>query len=168
MRLATALGATALALALQTTLAGLVIRGTAAFDLVLVVVVYIALVSGPSTGVLVGSIAGLVQDALSSGILGIGGLANTVVAFAAGIVGTQFIVASPLPRFVVFVSATALHAAVFIGLYVLLDLRQFPSPYAAVAGQAIGNGFVGVVGFQLIEWLPGFVARRRASRPSKR
>ena len=42
--------ATALAIALQSTLAQFVIRGTVAVDLVLVVVVYAALVAGPVTG----------------------------------------------------------------------------------------------------------------------
>ena len=111
---------------------------------------------------------GLIQDALSSGILGIGGLAKTIVGFLAGVLGTQFIVTAPLPRFLLLVLATALHAAIFMGLYMLLDLRQFPAPYPAVVGQAFGNGFVGVVAFQMIEWLPGFVDRRRAGRFLKR
>lgn len=156
--------ATALALALQTTLARFVIRGTVAVDLVLVVVVYAALTAGPVTGLLTGTFAGLIQDSLSSGVVGIGGLAKTVVGFLAGIVGTQFIVTQPLPRFVVFFAATALHAALFIGLYELLDLRQFGTPYAAVAGQALGNALVGVVAFQVVELLPGAMERRRMSR----
>ena len=82
-----------LALALQTTLARLLVRGTARCDLVLVVVVYVALTMGPATGMLAGTVAGLAQDALSSGVIGIGGLAKTVVGFLAGVVGTQFIVA---------------------------------------------------------------------------
>src|SRR5204863_5985081 len=82
--------AIALALALQTTLARFVIRGTVAVDLVLVVVVYAALAAGPVTGILTGAFAGLVQDALSSGLIGIGGLAKTLVGFLAGLVGTQF------------------------------------------------------------------------------
>lgn len=168
MKIAAAMAAIVVALALQTTLAGLVFRGTAALDLVLVVVIYISLVSGPGTGLLAGSVAGLIQDSLSSGILGIGGLAKTIVGFLAGLIATQFIVTAPLSRFMVFVLGTAMHALIFIGLYVLLDLRQFPNPYGGVAGQALGNGFVGVVGFQLIEWLPGFVARRRAGRPLRR
>ena len=86
--------ATAVALALQTTLARFVVRGTVAVDLVLVVVVYAALKAGPVTGLLTGTFAGLVQDALSSGVIGIGGLAKTIVGFLAGIVGTQFIVAA--------------------------------------------------------------------------
>jgi rod shape-determining protein MreD len=168
VKIAAALAAIVVALALQTTLAGLVFRGTAALDLVLVVVIYISLVAGPGTGLLAGTFAGLIQDSLSSGILGIGGLAKTIVGFLAGLIATQFIVTAPLSRFMVFVLGTALHAAIFMGLYVLLDLRQFPDPYGGVAGQALGNGFVGVVGFQLVEWLPGFVARRRAGRPLRR
>lgn len=168
MKIAAAVAAIIVALALQTTLAGLVFRGTAALDLVLVVVIYISLVSGPGTGLVAGTVAGLIQDSLSSGILGIGGLAKTIVAFLAGVIGTQFIVTAPLSRFMVFLLGTAVHAAIFMGLYVLLDLRQFPNPYGGIAGQAVGNGFVGVVGFQIVEWLPGFVARRRAGRPLRR
>jgi rod shape-determining protein MreD len=156
--------AIAVALALQTTLGSLVIRGTAALDLVLIVVVYLALISGPVTGLLLGSAAGLVQDSLSSGIIGIGGLAKTVVGFVAGVLGTQFIVTAPLSRFVVFVLATVLHAAVFMGLYTLLGLRQFEDPWAAVITQAIGNGFLGVVGAQVVELLPGLRDRRKARR----
>ena len=164
MRVLAAAAAILIALALQTTLAGLVIRGTAAIDLVLIVVVYIALKSGPASGLLAGTVAGLIQDALSNPILGIGGLAKTIVGFLSGVLATQFILTGPLPRFVLLVMGTALHAAIFMGLYVLLDLRQFPHPLPSVVGQSLGNGFIGVVAFQLIEWLPGFVDRRRAGR----
>ena len=160
--------ATGLALALQTTLARVVIRGTVAVDLVLVVVVYAALAGGPVTGLLTGTFAGLVQDALSSGVIGVGGLAKTVVGFLAGLVGTQFIVAQSIPRFVVFFGATLVHAVVFIGLYALLNLRPFGTPYAAVLGQAVGNAVVGVLAFQLAELLPGAFERRRAARGRRR
>ena len=168
MRIIGAGAAILVALVLQTTLAGLVIRGTAALDLVLIVVVYIALKAGPVPGVVAGTVAGLIQDALSNPILGIGGLAKTIVGFLAGVLGTQFSLTGPLPRLVMLVMATVLHAAIFMGLYVLLDLRQFPNPVPSVIGQALGNGFVGVVTFQLIEWLPGFVDRRRAGRSLRR
>jgi rod shape-determining protein MreD len=156
--------AVAVALALQTTLSRVAVRSTVAVDLVLVVVVYVALTSGPATGLLTGTFAGLVQDALSSPVIGIGGLAKTIVGFLAGIIGSQFIVAQPLPRFVVFFGATVLHAIVFMGLYVLLGLRHFGTPYAAVAGQAAANAVIGVVAFQLVELLPGAVERRKAQR----
>ena len=164
MRAAGVILAVVAALALQTTLARFLVRGAAAIDLVLVVVVYVALTFGPATGLLTGTFAGIVQDALSHGIIGIGGLAKTIVGFLGGVVGTQFIVANSLPRFVVFFGATVLHAVVFMGLYVLLDMRHFGTPYAAVAGQAAANAVVGVVAFQLVELLPGAVERRRAAR----
>ena len=165
MKAAGAVLAIVLALALQTTVARFVIRDIVAVDLVLVVVVYVALNAGPVTGLLSGTLAGLVQDTLAgSGIIGIGGLAKTIVGFLTGIVGTQFIVVQPLPRFVVFFSATLLHALIFFGLYVLLDLRQFGTSYAAITGQAIGNAVTGVLAFQLVELLPGAVERRRMSK----
>lgn len=167
MKVVTSLLAIAVALALQTTLASLVIRGTAALDLVLIVVVYLALISGPVSGLLLGSAAGLVQDALSSGVIGIGGLAKTVVGFVAGLLGTQFIVTAPLSRFVVFLLATVLHASIFMGLYTLLGLRQFDDPWASVLTQAVGNGFLGVVGAQVVELLPGLWDRRKARRMTR-
>lgn len=168
MRSAAALAAIFLALAAQTTVVGYVFRGSSAIDLVLIVVVYIAIKSGPTTGLLAGTVAGLMQDALASGILGIGGLAKTIVGFLSGVLGTQFIVTAPLPRFLLLLMATVLHAAIFMGLYTLLDLRQFPAPYPAIVGQAFGNAVVGVIAFQVIEWFPGFVDRRRAGRFLKR
>jgi rod shape-determining protein MreD len=156
--------AVAVALALQTTAARFLVRGSVAVDLVLVVVVYVALTSGPATGLLSGAFAGLAQDALSSSVIGIGGLAKTLVGFLAGVIGTQFIETASLPRFVVFFGATVLHALVFMGLYVLLDLRHFGTPYAAVAGQATANAVIGVVAFQVAELLPGAVERRRAGK----
>ena len=156
--------AIALALALQTTLARFIVGGTAALDLVLVVVTYVALTSGPVTGMLAGSLAGIIQDALSSGVVGIGGLAKSIVGFLAGAIGQQFIVAAALPRLVIFLGATALHAAVFMGLYVVLGLREFPSPWTAIASQALGNAVVGLIAFAIIESLPGMAERRQMRR----
>ena len=152
------------ALALQTTLARFVMRGTIAIDLVLVVVVAVALTFGPVPGLLTGTAAGLAQDALSSGVIGIGGLSKTVVGFLAGVIATQFIVAQPFPRFVVFFAATLVQAVIFMGLYMVLDVQQFGAPLAAVTGQALGNAVVGVVAFQLVELLPGAVERRRTQK----
>ena len=161
MRTAWLIAATVVALTLQTSLARLVTRGNLAVDLVLVVVVYAALASGPVAGLLTGTCAGLVQDALSTGVVGIGGLAKTIVGFLAGVVGTEFIVAHTPSRFVVFFAGTVVHAVVFVGLYEVLGLRDFGKPYVATLEQALGNAVIGVVVFQLIERLPAAVERRR-------
>jgi len=154
--------ATAAAIAVQTTVDRWLAAG--AVDLVLVVVVYHALASGRVTGLLAGTFAGLVQDVLSGGVLGMAGLSKTVVGYLAGIVGTQFIVAHSASRFVVFFLATVLNAVIFMGLYELLGLRHFGAPFAAVAGQGVANAVVGVLVFKVIELLPGAVERRRAAR----
>jgi rod shape-determining protein MreD len=144
------------------------VSGTVAIDLVLVVVVYAALLAGPVTGLLTGTFAGLLQDALTIGVIGIGGLAKTIVGFLAGVVGTQFIVSQAPSRFVVFFAATVVHAAIFMGLYELLGLRDFGAPYGRVLEQAFANAVVGIVAFQAAELLPGAVERRRTNRMRRR
>jgi rod shape-determining protein MreD len=167
VRVAGVVLATALALALQTSLAR-VIQGGAGIDLVLVMVVTAALSWGSVTGLLAGTFAGLIQDALSGGIIGIGGLAKTIVGFLAGVIGTQFIVAHALPRFVVFFAAAVLHAALFMGAHELLGLSTFGAPVGRVALQSLGTGVVGLVVFKVAEVLPGVVARGRGGRPGLR
>lgn len=184
MRTAGVILAITVALALQTTLAHFVIRGTGALDLVLVVVVYVALVSGPVAGLLAGAVGGLAQDCLSAtgvaavsatgaitltrAIIGVGGLAKTIVGFAAGVLGTQFIVIGLVPRVLVFFAATMIHAMLFVGLSVVLDLRVGPVPYGDMMTQGIGNAIIGGVAFQIIEGFPGFIDRRRATRGGMR
>ena len=168
MRTAGVILAITIALALQTTLTRYALTGATAIELALVAVVYVALTFGPVNGMLAGTFAGLVEDALLSGVIGIGGLAKTIVGFVAGLIGTQFIVTAMLPRFVVFFGATVVHEIVFRGLYVVLGLRDFGSPYAAVFGQALGNAIAGVVVFQVVELLPGAVSRRRMGKTAFR
>jgi rod shape-determining protein MreD len=159
--------ATIVALALQTTLTRFV-SGTIVVDLVLVVVVYAALMAGPVTGLVTGTFAGLIQDALSVGVVGIGGLAKTIVGFLAGVIGTQFIVSQAPSRFVVFFGATVVHAVIFMGLYEVLGLRDFGTPYGKVLEQAFANAVIGILAFQAAELLPGAVERRRMNRIRRR
>ena len=154
--------AIAVALALQTTLARFAIGGATVVDLVLVVVVYAALAGGPVTGLATGTVGGLAQDALGAGLVGVGGFAKTLVGFLVGVVGSQFIVAQPLTRFVVFFAATIVHAVAFYGLYALIEPRGFPA--VTVLTQAVGNGVVGVAAFQVAAMLPGMAAARRSRR----
>lgn len=155
--------ATALALAVQTFI-GRLFGGGTGVDLVLVVVVFAALAFGPVTGLLTGTVAGLVQDAMATGIIGVGGLAKTVVGFVAGAIGTQFIVAHPLPRFVVFFGASVTHTALFIGIYVLLGVRDFGTSWQRIALQAVGNAIIGLLVFKVVDSLPGAEERRAGLR----
>jgi rod shape-determining protein MreD len=153
-----------LALAVQTSLSGLTMSGASMVNLVVVTVVYTALVFGPLTGMMAGTAGGLAQDALAGGIVGIGSLSKTVVGFLAGLLGAHFIVAQPLPRFVMFVSASVLHEICYQGLSALLEVRPLRLAYGPVLTQAAINGIVGLSAFFVVERLPGMVQRRRARR----
>ena len=168
----------AVALALQTTVARYLTPGASLVDFVFVAVIYIALTGGPVAGLVAGAVAGLAQDSLAAtgvsvvsisagvattrSIIGIGGLAKTVAGFATGIIGSQFIVARPLPRALVFFTASVGHAIMFLGLYALVDPGYGSKSYGAIFTQAGINAVTGVLLFQVGESLPGFVDSRRS------
>ncbi|MEW5983387.1 MAG: rod shape-determining protein MreD [Acidobacteriota bacterium] len=137
-------------------------------DLVLVVVVALALRRGRVTGLLAGSFAGLAQDALAGSVLGIGGLAKSVVGFLTGVAGTQFIVTQHLPRLLVFALATLVHAALFTGMSVLLDLQRFELRVVDLAYRSLVNGLAGVMLMGVVDVLPGARERWRARRGALR
>ena len=170
----------AIAVALQTTLARFLTPGANLVDLLFVAVVYIALTGGPVAGLMAGAIGGLTQDALAAtgvsmvaagsgvatarSIIGIGGLAKTVVGFVTGIVGIQFIVGTALLRALVFFTASVAHAIMFLGLYSVLDPGRGGIQVASALSQAGANAVVGVLIFEIGEFMPGFLDRRRAMR----
>ena len=152
------------ALVLQSLIARWVGASRVRMDLPLVAVVYAALAYGRVAGVLGGTLAGLAQDAVGGGVIGVGGLAKTVAGFLAGIVGTQFIVTQTWARLLVFSGATAVNAVLFMGVYVLLGLRRFEQPFLDITLEAVSNGLVGLVAFEVVEFLPGARDRWRARR----
>jgi rod shape-determining protein MreD len=152
----------AVALLLQTTMARFLVRGSVGVDLVLVVVIYVSLRAGRTVGMLTGTVAGLAQDSLTTGIVGIGGLGKTIVGYLAGTVGTAFIVAQPVPRFLVFFAATIVELAVTTGLHAVLEPGPAVIPVGAIVAQAFGNSLVGIVLFQLADSLPRAMERRRS------
>jgi len=155
------------ALVLQTTLARYLVRGSVGVDLVLVVVIYLSLRSGPTAGMLTGTVAGLMQDSLMTGIVGVGSLGKTLVGYLAGTVGRAFIVTQPVPRFLVFFAATLLEMTVITGLRAVVNPAPASVPVGAIVAQAFGNALVGVVLFQLTETLPRAVERQRQGRGSR-
>ena len=171
MRTVAVLAGLAGALVLQTTLAGMSLAGGTRVNLVLVAVVYVALAFGPVTGLFAGAAGGLAQDAIAGGIVGIGGLSKTLVGFLVGVLGAQFIVSTPVPRFLMFVGASLVHEACFQALYALVESRGFRMQYSAVAIQAFVNGAVGIFAFMLVERGPEVLQRgnwRRSSSSHRR
>jgi rod shape-determining protein MreD len=159
MRTAAVLTALVVALMLQTTLAGMSMAGGTRVNLVLVAVVYVALSYGAVTGLLAGTVGGLAQDAIAGGIVGIGSLSKTIVGFLVGVLGAQFIVSTPVPRFLMFVGASFVHEVCFQAVSALVESRGFRMQYSAVAVQAFVNGAIGIVVFLLVERGPEMFQR---------
>ena len=154
----------ALALLFQTTLSGMALDAGTKVNFVVVAVILIALTMGPVTGLVSGTIGGIVQDAVAGGIVGIGGISKTIVGFAVGIFGAQFIVSQPISRLVIFVGGTFVHELCFQALYAVADAHAIRFHYREVLTQAIVNGLVGIAVFYVIENAPGMRARREARR----
>lgn len=158
------LAALAVAIVLQATLSGMWMSAGTRVNLVLVAIVYVALAFGAVTGLLAGTAGGLAQDALAGGIVGIGGLSKTIVGFFVGVLGAQFIVSQPVPRFVMFVGATVVHELSSQALYALVESRPFQMHYSATLTQAVVNGAIGLIAFQIVERGPGLMQRRDSRR----
>lgn len=164
MKTAAVVAALVVALLFQTTLAGMSLEGGTLVNFVLIAVVYIALALGPMTGLLAGAAAGLVQDAVAGGVVGIGGLSKTLVGFLVGVLGAQFIVSQPIPRFVMFVGATLLHEVCFQSLYALVEGHALRFGWTTILTKAAINGIIGILAFQVIEGAPRWSQRRYARR----
>jgi rod shape-determining protein MreD len=150
------------ALALQTsTFLG---RQGSGIDLVLVVVIWTALQFGPAAGLLTGAAAGLAQDVLSAGIIGVGGFSKTLVGFGAGVVGSQFIVAGSLPRFVVLLVGAAVNEIVYLGLIAAIYQRGFDMPWKQAGIRALTTAIVGIALMIASNAIPAFLMRRRLRR----
>ncbi len=164
MRTVAVLAALAVALMLQTTLAGLSMAGGTRVTLVLVAVVFVALAYGAVAGLLAGTVGGLAQDAIAGGIVGVGSLSKTIVGFLVGVLGAQFIVSTPVPRFLMFVGASFVHELFFQALYALVESRGFRMQYSSTVVQALVNGAVGIAAFLLVERGPEMFQRGNSRR----
>lgn len=86
-------------------------------DLPLLAVVYFALSRrNPSTGLLLGLVVGLTQDALSSHPIGQYGMAKTLIGFAASSVGIRLDTEQPAARLLLVFLFYLLHQVIFGGV----------------------------------------------------
>ena len=153
------------ALLVQTTLIGMVAQW-APVDLVLIVVVFAALTNGPAVGLWTGTFGGLAQDTLSGSVIGVGGLAKTIVGVLVGFAGSQFIVGTFWHRLAILVAASVIHTLCYVGVYALIDPGA-PVASAGVVGlQAVLNAVVGVVALAAVRVAPGVRERFRHGRHS--
>ena len=161
MKVAWVAFALAAALAVQTTLVQMVAGTGAPLDLVLMVVIVVAIVNGPRAGLWTGALGGLLQDALSGGVIGMGGLAKTVVGYLGGQFAAQFMVTRLWHKALVFVGGSLLHAALFVGGYSLLFDDRVVVTQRDLLMQAAANTVVGLVVAVGLQTIPDEVERQR-------
>ena len=118
----------ALAVVLQTSLRQLW-APLAYADLPLVVVAYFALRRDALQAVMVGSIAGLATDVLSSGLLGANGFSKTLTAYMIAAIITRIMLDNPLLRIPVMAGAAAFDTLVYVLMHRLLG-QEPGSPMA--------------------------------------
>jgi rod shape-determining protein MreD len=154
------------AVVLQLTFARYMIGGRLVFDLVLVGVVFAALQWGPVAGMLAGTMGGLLQDALSGGIVGVGGLAKTIVGYITGQIGVQFVLTRPRARILPLMVATVVHRLLMLSFYGMIDQRWPQIWWTAMLWETVVNAACGLVLFLAADALPNAVSRGRMSRRS--
>lgn len=164
MKLTWVLLTVVIAVILQVTLARYTVGGRWVFDLVLVGVVFAALQWGAVAGIFSGTMGGLLQDMLAGGVVGVGGLAKTLIGFVAGVVGTQFVLARPHARTIIVVVATVVHRIIVLGMFGLIDQRWPSISWGAMLGEIALNGLAGLIAFQATSAVPGMMSRQRMRR----
>lgn len=166
MKLTSVLLTTLVAVLLQVTLARYTVGGRLVFDFVLVGVVFAALQSGPVAGILAGTVGGLLQDMLAGEIVGVGGLAKTLVGCVSGIVGTQFVLARPQARMLIVAVASVAHRLVILVTHALIEQHWPGVPWRALAVEMLINSGAALIAFQVATGMPGLVSRQRLNRRS--
>ncbi len=110
-------------------------------DPFLILVVYHSLDREPAWGVLGGSATGLAHDALTGGIFGLHGFANTLVAFISARMQQRFVMQQPLQIGLLFALAAAMQLALLSLLqYLFLSRPELPNPVAAVGRMFLTAG----------------------------
>ncbi|HXG92703.1 MAG TPA: rod shape-determining protein MreD [Blastocatellia bacterium] len=93
-------------------------------DLALVITVYFALQRAPLLGMIVGCLAGNGGDAVTGGILGVGGFSKTLIGYLVGVASVKLSLEHPLARLAVVALASAANTFLFVGLYQMLQQEQ--------------------------------------------
>lgn len=114
-------------------------------DLPLIMTALIALRRGPETGCLVGFASGLLQDAVSGGLLGVQALSRALAGFAMGLLPGKLWVGHPLVQIPGLLLLTIAEGLLRFGL---LQLFHYPARLSelfvhVILPQALYNGFVG-------------------------
>ena len=123
-------------------------------DLFTILVVYYGLTRPPGAAMLMGTSAGLVQDALVGSILGLNGFKKTLIGYLVGTLGSLFMLNRAIPRFGILFAATLLDPAAGLVLSLIMG-QSFALPGIwELVQRGLGNGMIGLLAFWITSRVP--------------
>lgn len=137
-------------------------------DFPLVVVVYIALQREAWQSLIAGTIAGLVVDAASGGIIGTGGFSKTLTAYVVFFAATRINLENPLLRIPVLAAAGALNELFYVGIYRVMGQPKLAPFVQTLSYRVIGTTVVGTAMVFLLDNLLSPKARQRKQFADRR
>jgi rod shape-determining protein MreD len=139
-----------------------------------VVVVYIALQRDAWQALVVGTLAGLIVDAQSGGLIGAGGFAKTLTAYVIFFAATKVNLENPLLRIPVLAAATVLDSAIYVFWHRLLGYPPAVPLMQTMSYKLIATTVVGTLALYMLDSVMAgessqrrhFATRRRVARRS--
>jgi rod shape-determining protein MreD len=143
-------------------------------DFPLIVVVYIALQRDAWRALLVGTLAGIIVDAASGGLIGAGGFSKTLTAYIIYFAATKVNLENPLVRIPVLASATVLDSTVYVFWHRLLGYPPEAPLMQTISYRLIATTIAGTLVLYMLDSVIAdrsaqqrqFATRRRVARRS--
>jgi rod shape-determining protein MreD len=143
-------------------------------DFPLVVVVYIALQRDAWKALVVGTLAGLIVDAASGGLIGAGGFSKTLTAYIIYFAATRVNLENPLLRIPVLAAASLLDSAIYVFWHKVLSYPPVAPFVQTMSYKLIATTVVGTLVLYVLDALVAernsqrrqFATRRRVARRS--
>ena len=143
-------------------------------DFPLVVVVYIALQRDAWKALVVGTLAGLIVDAASGGLIGAGGFSKTLTAYVIYFAATRVNLENPLLRIPVLAAASLLDSAIYVFWHRVMGYPPIAPFVQTMSYKLIATTVVGTLVLYILDALVAernsqrrqFATRRRVARRS--
>jgi rod shape-determining protein MreD len=147
-------------------------RPLAYIDFPLIVVVYIALQREAWRALVVATLAGLIVDARSGGLIGAGGFSKTLTAYVIFFAATKVNLENPLLRIPVLAAATVLDSAIYVFWHRALNYPPGVPLLQTISYKLIATTVVGTLVLYMLDSVKSgesaqrrqFATRRRVAR----
>lgn len=121
-------------------------------DLPMMVVIFFAVARrNPISGCVTGAIIGMLQDTLTAHPIGMYGIADTIIGFAASSLGVKIDVENPGTRFLLTYVFFVIHQAIYFGVAAGLLRQAVQWSWSQVAISALANALVGILVYSFLD-----------------